>query len=87
MPTFTQTTFLDAVRKAAPGQAIIYHTGSLMYDRMAGPNFLTTNGVAIAAWKAFEAKWVTLVQRFTGEQFKYDYIAIRRAVTIPREPR
>jgi hypothetical protein len=59
------------------GQALVYHVGSLMLDRLRGPMYATVHGVALAAYQAYERGEVTLVQRKLAP-LQYEYIAIRR---------
>lgn len=73
----SRTTFTDQLVNAQPGQAIIYHTGSLMYDRLRGPMFQTVHGTALAAWEAYEAGLVILTQHKIAP-LRYDYLAIKR---------
>jgi hypothetical protein len=60
-----------------PGEALIYHVGSLMHDRVRGLEFGRVHGAAQAAWDAYERGEVTLVQRRIAP-LKFEYIAIRR---------
>lgn len=59
------------------GARLIYHIGSLMYDRLRGPTFGVVHGAAQAAWDAYERGEVTLVQRKIAP-LVYEYILIRR---------
>lgn len=81
--THTFASFNDLVPRMTVGQKIIYHVGSLMYDRLRGPSFQTAHGCALAAYQAYERGEVTLVQRKIG-LFTFEYIAIKLAKKSPR---
>lgn len=78
IPQLTHASLNELLPKMAPGQAVIYHVGSLMHDRLRGPHFATVHGVALAAWDAHERGEVTLVQHKIGP-LEYEYIAVRKA--------
>jgi hypothetical protein len=67
----------EALPTMQPGERLIYHVGSLMYDRIRGPAFGTVHGAAQAAWEAHTRGEVTLVQHKVGPNV-YEYIAIKR---------
>lgn len=77
IPALTHASFNELLPKMKPGQAVIYHFGSLMHDRLRGPHFQTVHGVALAAYEAYEREEVTLVQHKIGP-LEFEYIAIRR---------
>ena len=80
----TSEEFKAAVEDAAPGDAIVYHRGSLMLDRGADPERNETqkriHGVAAMAWSLYETGVALLVQRKIAEH-DHEYIAIKRAPT------
>lgn len=75
--------FLERVAAAEPGEAIVYHTGSLMWDRQMGQTFLGVNSTAVAAWEAMEDGKVNLFQRQIA-QGVFEYRAVKRA--LPHDP-
>lgn len=77
----------ELLPKLTVGQALVYHVGSLMHDRVVGPKFATVHGVATAVYDAFERGEVTLVQRKLKQPFTYEYIAIKRAVDAKAKPK
>lgn len=78
--TITRQEFEDRLATTKPGEKILYHTGSIMRDRVCGFNFGTVNNVAHAAFVAFEAGKVHLTQRrVPNDQCTYDYIAVKRS--------
>lgn len=72
----THATVTDLIPKMLPGQILVYHIGSLMFDRLRGPMCLTVNGVALAAYDAYKRGEVTLVQHKIAP-LQYEYIAIK----------
>lgn len=80
LSTVTAKGVTDALKMLKPGQRVVYHTGSLMFDRQRGLEFGRVHGAAKAAWDAYTAGLVTLVQRKLAP-LKYEYIAIRRNAT------
>lgn len=77
LPTLTATSVTEMLSRMAPGQILIYHVGTLMYDRIRGLEFGRVHGAAQAAWNAYVRGEVTLVQRKLAP-LKYEYIAIRK---------
>ena len=75
--TLTYASLNELLPKMEKGQALIYHLGSLMHDRLRGPMFQTVHGVALAAWEAYERGEVYLVQRKLSA-LQFEYIAIRK---------
>lgn len=73
---FTFATLNDLLPAMEKGQRLVYHVGSLMFDRLRGPMYATVHGVALAAYQAYERGEVTLVQRKIAP-LQYEYIAIR----------
>jgi hypothetical protein len=71
----------DAIALLSPGQHIVYHRGSLMFDRkvdnVLGMEARRVDETAKAAWAAYMCGEVELVQRKIAP-LKYEYIAIRR---------
>lgn len=67
--------FTDALTKAKRGEAIAYHSGLLMLDRLYKPEL---DAVAVAAWKAQEAGLCMLFQRRV-DRLTCQYIAVRLA--------
>lgn len=70
--------FIERVSVAEPGEAIVYHTGSLQWDRQMGQMFLGVNSTAVAAWEAMEDGKVNLFQRQIA-QGVYEYRAVKLA--------
>lgn len=79
----TFASFNELLPRMRPGHQIIYHVGSLMYDRLRGPSFQTAHGVALAAYQAYEREEVTLVQHKIAP-LTFEYIAIKLAKKQPR---
>jgi hypothetical protein len=86
----TAEQFKTAVDDAAPGEAIVYHRGCLMFDRgvgalagVGGGQFernekqKRVHGVAAMAWFLYETGVALLVQRKIAEH-DHEYIAIKR---------
>lgn len=64
-----------AVTAARPGTPIIYHTGSLAYDRRYEGD---VSGVAVKAMDLYERGLVRLTQnKLSGLDHYFDYIATR----------
>lgn len=78
LPILTHATVAAFLEHADPGEALIYHVGSLMHDRLLGLHFQTVHGVALAAYQAYERGEVHLVQHKIGP-LDHEYIAIKRA--------
>lgn len=55
--------FVERIAAARKRAKITYHTGALALDRSQGMDTLMIDAVAKAAWAAYEAGKVTLVQR------------------------
>ncbi len=96
LPTLTVETVQDFLPRMRTGQALIYHTGSLMYDRSRrSPDHRAVGSVAKVLLAAHERGEVTLVQRKTGEVtqsvlgpvFQFDYIAIKLPPPQPERKR
>lgn len=81
LPKLTAAALDELLPKMEVGQAIVYHTGSLMYDKLRGAQFQTVFGVAKTMWDAYERGQVTLVQRKLGP-LVYEYIAIKRKAAV-----
>lgn len=81
--TMARKDFEEKVLAATTGQKIIYHVGSLMYDRTQGFDFMKVDNVAHAAFLAFEDGSVHLTQRYLAP-CKFEYIAIKKPA--PRKP-
>ena len=77
LPKLTAAAINELIPTMEVGQAIVYHVGSLMHDRLRGPAFQTVHGAAQAAWDAYERGEVTLVQRKLAP-LTFEYIAIKR---------
>lgn len=77
LATLTYASIKELLPKMAKGQMLIYHIGSLMHDRLRGPMFQTVHGVALAAYEAYQAGEVTLVQHKVAP-LQFEYIAIKR---------
>ncbi len=73
----TWVSFDQRVKRALPGEKIVYHIGNLVLDREGKGDFFTVHLTATAAWRAMEAGKVDLVQRISGD--KTEYIAVKRA--------
>lgn len=56
------------------GDSVIYHRGSLMFDRVRNPE---VNTIASAVWRAYEAGKVLLIQKRL-EPSICAYIAVKR---------
>lgn len=71
-------TFEATLRKLQCGDRIVYHTGDLMADRGEINNASTgrIRAVARAAWRAYEAGLVTLVQKRLGYG-EFEYTAVK----------
>jgi hypothetical protein len=68
----------DLIAKMVPGQAMIYHVGSLMHDRRKeGPYSRMVDEVARIFYSAFELGEITLVQKRIAP-LVFEYIAIKR---------
>lgn len=74
--TLLRPDFITMVEAAQPGEQIVYHTGSLMKDRLFGSQFLRVFAVAAAAWDAMERGEVHLAQRRVRDG--YEYVAIKK---------
>lgn len=75
----TTASLKDLIPKMAPGQALIYHVGSLMFDRtQPGPYSRLVDEIATAAWDAHQRGEVTLVQHKIGLN-KFEYVAVKKA--------
>lgn len=74
---FTAAALAELIPQMSPGQSVVYHTGSLMFDKLRGAHFQTVFGVAKIAWDAYEKGEVTLVQHKLAP-LVYEYIAIKR---------
>ena len=74
--------FLADLATAQKGDPVVYHRGSLMFDRLRGPNFQNVHAIATAAWEAFMAGRCTLVQHRISP-LEFDYIAIKKDKAIP----
>lgn len=72
----TQNDLAGRIAEAAAGTRIVYHTGSLMFDRKRGLGFLAAEATALVAFAAMERGEVQLVQRKLGTQ-KFEYIAVK----------
>lgn len=65
--------------KMAPGQTLVYHVGSLMYDRAQdGPYSRRVDDIAAIVYASCGRGEVTLVQRRLAP-LKYEYVALGRA--------
>ena len=73
----TWVSFDQRVKRALPGEQIVYHVGNLVIDRERAGDFFTIHLTATAAWRAMEAGKVDLVQRSVDDMF--EYIAVKRA--------
>lgn len=84
-----RVSFLGALASARKGEKIVYHRGSLAYDRVAGlgARAMEVSAVADAAAEAYMTSRVHLVQRRTGRLLtetecgkvhEFDYIAVKR---------
>lgn len=77
-------TFEQSLAAAKPGETLIYHVGSLMYDRIQGLDFLAVAAVARAARTAYERGDCTLVQRRLGTN-RFAYMAIKTGPGAARD--
>ena len=68
--------FMSALAYAKRGEQVVYHVGSLMFDRLVGEDFQSVHATACAAWEAYEQKRVSLVQRKTVSH-RFEYIAVK----------
>ena len=66
--------FITAVRAAHKGERIVYHVGSLMYDRLVGPEFQAIHATAVAAMELSTEGKCLLMQRKVGP-LTYEYMA------------
>src|SRR5437868_8218006 len=64
--TMTRTQLIERIETLKPGEHVIYHLGSLMYDRATGANFAAVHATACAAWDALEEGKVALAQRLVS---------------------
>lgn len=67
-------TTISSLRTIKPGQAVIYHVGCLMIDRVYDAGVATVASVAMAG---HQYKKLCLTQRKLGSM-KYEYIAVGR---------
>lgn len=85
-------TFNALVTKLVPGAQLIYHNGMIAYDRLIGPKFQQIEGLATAAYEAYQRGDILLTQRKIARN-TYDYIATKRylkgdnILETPREHR
>lgn len=77
LAALTYASLNELLPKLSEGQLLIYHVGSLMFDRLRGPMFQTVHGVALAAYQAYERGEVTLVQHKIAP-LTYEYIAVKK---------
>lgn len=88
-PLATADTIKEIIPTMHAGQEFIYHVGSLMHDRRRKGQgsslqaMYALDGVARAAWVAYQEGQVTLVQRKLGHN-KFEYIMVKRAPRAPR---
>lgn len=61
-------------KRAQPGEALLYHKGLLMRDRLSRPEL---DAIAKFMWTIMEKGLVSLVQHRSGES-DYEYLAVRR---------
>lgn len=71
------TLFRDQLKLAKKGEKVLYHTGSLAYDRMRGPGFAEVNAVGSAAYDAYLSGECTLLTRKLGPNTS-DYYAVKQ---------
>lgn len=89
----TLSAFRHWLAHARPGEAFIYHTGDLQYDRGSNPQIEQSDAtmlgrVADAAYLSYLDGDVILHQKRKGKS-EWDYICTRRQRSRPRriEPR
>lgn len=72
----TRLSFLAMLAAARTGDKIIYHVGSLMFDRQIGASFQAIHGLAYAVMEACEQGRVLLVQHKICDN-RFEYIAVK----------
>lgn len=75
--TITRQELEEKIATMHPGEKLRYHTGSVMQDRVRGFDFGMVNNVAHAAFVAYEAGKVHLVQRYLAP-LVYDYFVVKK---------
>lgn len=61
-------------RRAQKGEALLYHTGLLMRDRLTSPDL---DAIAQFFWDIGAKGIVSLVQH-KSKEFEYEYLAVKR---------
>lgn len=69
--------FLSLLCASPKGTRIVYHTGSLMYDRVTGPDFQQVHATACEARETYE-QGVCLLMQHKVAPLQYEYIAQKR---------
>jgi hypothetical protein len=59
----TRLEFLSKMATMQPGEKVIYHVGSLLFDRQIGEDFQCVHNLAFATWEAMENGSCALTQR------------------------
>ena len=75
--TLSHQEFMSRLKHSKKGDRIVYHVGSLMYDRLVGPDRDKVDGVGDAAYAAYEMKTVNLFQHKVVPGM-FEYIAVVR---------
>ena len=73
----TRVNFLAKLAHAQRGEKVVYHTGSLMFDRMIGQQFQTVHAIGVAAWEAYMQGRCLLFQRKIAP-LQFEYIAVKQ---------
>lgn len=76
MPLNT-TLFREQLALAKTGEKVIYHTGSLAYDRVRGQRFAEVHALGCAAYEAYERGECTLTTKKLGPNTS-DYYAVKQ---------
>jgi len=90
MVVMTIKEFETALHNAPVGGKILYYTGLLILDREVGRQFAAIHAIGTAAWEAYKAGKVTLVQKslpcFGAEYYAVKLSGKRNDRTSARKP-